>query len=56
VTRTATVRTVEQTHLLALDRDPFLLSVTGHVDSHHAGLEVAGRFLQNSQALEQAGA
>ncbi len=45
VTRTATVRTLEPTRLLALDRDPFLISVTGHADSHDAAVEVAELFL-----------
>ena len=56
VTRTATVRTVEDSHLLALERNPFLLSVTGHSDSHSAGLEVAETFLGNRLASEQGGA
>jgi hypothetical protein len=55
VTRTATVRALEPTHLLALDRDLFLLSVTGHSDSHEEGLQVAAGFLGNSQMPEQAG-
>jgi len=54
VTRTATVRTLEPTLLYALDRDPFLLSVTGHTDSHHESLEVAARFLAHSEATGQA--
>jgi len=33
----------------ALDRDPFLLSVTGHADSHDASLEIADRFLANGE-------
>ena len=45
VTRTATVRALAPTRLLALDRDPFLVSVTGHADSHDAAVEVAERFL-----------
>jgi hypothetical protein len=54
VLRTATVRTLEPTLLYALDRDPFLLSVTGHTDSHHEGLDVAARFLAHSEAVGQA--
>ena len=54
VTRTATVRTLEPTLLYALDRDPFLLSVTGHSDSHHESLEVAARFLAHSEVTGQA--
>lgn len=43
--RTATVRTTEATRLLALDREPFLASVTGFADSHEAALDVAENFL-----------
>lgn len=45
VARTATVRALEPTQLFALDREPFLMSVTGHADSHDAAAEVAQRFL-----------
>jgi len=44
--RTATVRTVEKTRVLALDREPFLASVTGYADSHAAALDVAESFLE----------
>jgi CRP-like cAMP-binding protein len=44
VKRTATVRAQVPTHLFALDRDPFLLSVTGH----DVSLEVADAFLGSS--------
>lgn len=54
VTRTATVRTVEATHLLALDRDPFLISVTGHADSHEAAFEVADGFLSSTDGADAA--
>jgi hypothetical protein len=50
VTRTATVRATEPTLVFALDRGPFLLSVTGHPDSHHASMDVAARFLANAEA------
>ena len=45
IPRTATVRATEGTQLLAIERDRFLLSVTGHADSHHAASEVAERLL-----------
>ncbi|MGK2878877.1 MAG: MFS transporter [Solirubrobacterales bacterium] len=44
--RTATVRTVTPTRVLALDREPFLASVTGYADSHAAALDVAEGFLE----------
>ncbi len=47
VPRTATVRTVTPTTLLALDREPFLVSVTGYADSHEVAHEVAEGYLQN---------
>jgi hypothetical protein len=45
VPRTATVRSLEPTHLIALDREPFLTSVTGHADSHEAATDVVERHL-----------
>ncbi len=50
VPRTATVRTLAPTRLLALDREPFLVSVTGHADSRDAANEVTDRFLGTSEA------
>jgi MFS family permease len=41
VPRTATVRTVAPSHLLALDRDRFLAAVTGLAESHEAAQEIA---------------
>jgi MFS family permease len=46
ITRTATVRASEPTRLVALDREPFLVSVTGHADSHDAAVDVAAPFLR----------
>jgi CRP-like cAMP-binding protein len=45
VPRTATVRTLESTRLLAIERHRFLQSVTGHADSHDVATEIADRFL-----------
>ncbi len=52
VRRTATVRAISDTRLLAIDREPFLLSVTGHADSHRAATEVAERRLSAAPALD----
>lgn len=43
--RTATVKALEHCELLALDREPFLRSVTGYADSHEAAVEVSEQFL-----------
>jgi len=45
VARTATVRALAPTRLIALDREPFLIAVTGHSDSHDAAEEVAERYV-----------
>ncbi len=51
VPRTATVRTTEATRLLALDRDQFLLAVTGHRRSHQLAHRVVdGRWPGESTA------
>ena len=39
--RTATVRTTRKTRLLALDRDRFIETVTGHARSHQSAKAVA---------------
>jgi CRP-like cAMP-binding protein len=51
VPRTATVRALVPTRLLALDRDDFLVSVTGHADSRDAADEVSDRFLAASESV-----
>lgn len=52
VPRTATVRAICDTQLLAIDREPFLLSVTGHADSHRAASEIAEQRLSTAAALD----
>jgi len=47
VPRTATVRTVAPSHLLALDRDRFLAAVTGLPESHDAAQEIATNYLNS---------
>jgi MFS family permease len=49
--RTATVTAVTPTTLLALDRAPFLASVTGYADSHAAALDVAQGFLEPVEGI-----
>jgi len=46
VARTATVRALRQTRLLALDRAPFLIAVTGHADSYDVATELTDRYLR----------
>jgi len=48
VPRTATVRTVTPTRLLALDRDRFLTAVTGLRESHEAAQEIATNYLSSA--------
>ncbi len=45
VPRTATVRTIRETRLLALDRDHFIDAVTGHLRSHEVARAVAAERL-----------
>ena len=45
VPRTATVTTVEDTELLALDRDDFLGAVTGQIDATRAAEDIVTRRL-----------
>jgi hypothetical protein len=47
VPRTATVRTLAPSHLLALDRDRFLAAVTGLAESHEAAQEIATNHLNS---------
>jgi predicted MFS family arabinose efflux permease len=54
VPRTATVRTVAPTRLLALDRDRFLTAVTGLRESHDVAQEIATNYL-SSPGPSQAG-
>jgi hypothetical protein len=54
VPRTATVRAVAPTRLLALDRDRFLMAVTGLLESHEAAQEIAASYL-GSSVSDQAG-
>jgi MFS family permease len=46
VPRTATVRATRETRLLALDRERFIETVTGHVRSHQSAEAVAGGWLE----------
>ncbi len=46
VPRTATVRAIRQTRLLALERDDFLETVTGHRRSHQSANAVVGNWLK----------
>jgi hypothetical protein len=48
VPRTATVRTVAPTRLLALDRDRFLAAVTGLRESHEAAQDIATSYLNSA--------
>ncbi|HEX2702970.1 MAG TPA: MFS transporter [Solirubrobacteraceae bacterium] len=48
VPRTATVRAVAPTRLLALDRDRFLSAVTGLRESHEAAQEIATNYLASA--------
>ncbi|HUA11924.1 MAG TPA: MFS transporter [Solirubrobacteraceae bacterium] len=50
VPRTATVRAREAADLLAIDREQFLLTVTGHADAHESALETADMYASPSGA------
>jgi Cyclic nucleotide-binding domain len=52
VPRTATVRTRTETQLYALEREPFLLAVTGHPSVHRAARDLADARLEEYDAVE----
>jgi len=54
VPRTATVTALEETKLLALDRDEFIAAVTGHAPSHEAADAVIGSRLASSMGIASA--
>jgi hypothetical protein len=54
VPRTATVRTLKESQLYALDRETFLLAVTGHARARHAARELADTRLAEVEALNAA--
>ena len=53
VARTATVRARNQCHLFTLDRDTFLLGLTGSTSSHSAARSVADQRLDELRALRE---
>jgi MFS family permease len=53
VPRTATVRTVAPTRLLALDRDRFLAAVTGLRESHEAAQDIATSYLNSAGSSQE---
>jgi hypothetical protein len=54
VQRTASIRTRTSVQLYALDRDTFLVAVTGHAPSQRAARELADARLAELQALDEA--
>ena len=54
IPRTATVKAVEETKLLALDRDEFIAAVTGHAPSREAADAVIGARLTTPLGVESA--
>jgi len=51
VPRTATARTTTETQLYALEREPFLLAVTGHPSTHGAARDLADARLEEYDAI-----
>jgi CRP-like cAMP-binding protein len=51
VPRTATVKAVEETRLLALDRDDFIAAVTGHGPSREAADAMIGTRLASAAGI-----
>jgi MFS family permease len=51
VPRTATVKAIEATRLLALDRDDFIAAVTGHSQSHEAADALIGTRLLSASGV-----
>ena len=54
VPRTATVTTRSDTHLYSLDREAFLMAVTGHGSTHTVATDLANKRLEELRALREA--
>ena len=53
--RTATVRMASDGHLFALDKDPWILAVSGHAPAQRATRELVARRREELEALETVG-